>query len=54
MISTSWSMPDSPGKSGCPSISSAMTQPVDQTSAEVSGDVRYKKRGGGGDYLKAC
>jgi len=32
MISTSWSMPDSPGNSGWPSISSAITQPVDQTS----------------------
>lgn len=32
MISTNWSMPDSPGKRGCPSISSAMTQPVDQIS----------------------
>lgn len=32
MISTSWSMPDSPGKSGCPSINSAITQPVDHTS----------------------
>jgi hypothetical protein len=25
-------MPDSPGKRGCPSINSAITQPVDQTS----------------------
>ena len=32
IISTNWSMPDSPGNSGWPSISSAITQPVDQTS----------------------
>ncbi len=32
MISTSWSTPLSPGNSGCPSISSATTQPTDQTS----------------------
>lgn len=35
MISTSWSIPDSPGKSGCPSISSAITQPVDHTSGRL-------------------
>jgi len=33
MISTNWSMPDSPGKSGDPVSNSAMTQPVDQTSS---------------------
>ena len=32
MISTSWSIPDSPGNSGDPISSSAMTQPVDQMS----------------------
>ncbi len=35
MISTNWSIPDSPGKRGWPSINSAMTQPVDQTSARA-------------------
>jgi hypothetical protein len=35
MISTNWSIPLSPGNKGCPSISSAMTQPVDQISREV-------------------
>ena len=32
IISTSWSIPDSPGNSGCPSMSSAITHPVDHTS----------------------
>lgn len=36
MISTSWSIPDSPGKRGWPNISSAMTHPVDQTSAFIN------------------
>jgi len=35
MISTSWSTPLSPGKIGCPSMSSAMTHPTDQTSIVV-------------------
>ena len=34
MISTSWSTPDSPGKSGTPRSSSASTQPTDQTSMQ--------------------
>jgi hypothetical protein len=32
MISTSWSTPESPGNSGWPSSSSAMTHPTDHTS----------------------
>jgi hypothetical protein len=35
MISTNWSIPDSPGKRGCPNINSAITHPVDQMS-EIS------------------
>jgi len=42
MISTSWSMPDSPGNSGWPSISSAITQPVDHTSASRQSLRPYK------------
>jgi hypothetical protein len=41
IISTNWSIPDSPGKSGCPSMSSAMTQPVDQMSVLSVGSSRY-------------
>lgn len=45
MISTNWSIPDSPGNNGCPNISSAITQPVDQMSAcrsdHVSAEWRY-------------
>jgi hypothetical protein len=37
MISTNWSIPDSPGNNGWPNINSAITQPVDQIS-------RRKKR----------
>lgn len=34
--------PDSPGKRGCPSISSAMTHPADQTSIHGNGKERKK------------
>lgn len=37
MISTSWSTPLSPGKMGCPSSSSASTQPADQISVDRAG-----------------
>lgn len=44
MISTNWSIPDSPGNSGCPSINSAITQPVDQMSKIVGQLIVSKKR----------
>lgn len=42
IISTNWSTPLSPGKIGCPSNSSANTQPADHTSKE--GKVEDRER----------
>lgn len=44
MISTSWSIPDSPGNRGWPSISSAITQPVDQMSTIIKEKLVHKTK----------
>lgn len=38
MISTNWSTPESPGNKGCPSNSSAPTQPIHNDETLMSGN----------------